>query len=95
MGKRLKPLVGSGGKYGKVDKKRDGKSPPERSAAAKQAARTRNRQRGDKKKISLVIDKRLLNGLEKMVKIGGKDSTTNEAILTAISSYLLQHNLLK
>lgn len=93
MEKRLKPLVGSGGKYGKVDKKRDGKTPPQRSLYAKKAARTRKRRRGNKKKFSLVIDNKLLDRLDKLVNMGGAQSK-NEAILTAIRQYLIQLRML-
>ena len=83
-------LVGSG----KVDKKIDGKTPAQRSAAAKKAAITRKSRKGDKKKISLDIPQKWLDGLKKIVDAGG-DSSINEAILTAIRIHLFQQNLLK
>ena len=76
-----------------VDENRDGKSPRQRSAAAKKAAETRRRPSGGKRSIRVKIDGRLYSGLEKMVKIGGSTSK-DDAIETAIRQYLMQNRVL-
>lgn len=84
MGKHRKLLVGSGGKHGKVDKKRDGKEPAERSRYAKKAARTRARNRAERgEKISVNIPKKLLHELEKKAgsgKFNGRDDVISAAL---------------
>ena len=82
-------LVGSG----KVDKKIDGKTPAQRSAAAKKAARTRKKNKGNWTKFHLKIDNKLLDRLDKLVKIGGAKSR-DDAILTAVRQYLIQLRML-
>tara|TARA_B100001750_G_scaffold215518_1_gene199560 strand:+ start:708 stop:971 length:264 start_codon:yes stop_codon:yes gene_type:complete len=76
-----------------IDHKRDGKTPKQRTAAAKKAARTRRENKPDQTIIHLKIDNKLLDGLEKLEKIGGV-SSRNEAILTALRQYLIQLRML-
>ena len=77
-----------------VDEDKDGKGPAQRSAAAKKAARTRKRNRGNQTKIRLEIDNTLLDGLDKLIKLKVHKSRDG-AISTAIGQYLLQMNILK
>ena len=76
-----------------VDKGKDGKKPKERRAAAKKAARKRKENKGDWTKIHLKIDNKLLDGLDKLVKISGAKSR-DDAILTAVRQYLIQLRML-
>ncbi len=76
-----------------VDEFRDGKTPKQRSAAAKKAAETRKKNRGGKVKVTIEIDGKLNSGLDKVVKIDGATSRES-AIETAIRQYLMQNRVL-
>ena len=69
----------------------DGKTPEERTAAAKQAAATRkakiSKARGDMVKFSLEIPRKLLQRFEELVVTPGKYSSTSEAIRVAMRQY--------
>ena len=76
-----------------VDEEKDGKDAKKRSAAAKKAARTRKKNKGNWTKFHLKIDNKHLDRLDKLVKIGGAKSR-DDAILTAVRQYLIQLRML-